>query len=471
MTSIPAQNHETADLPNFAKRRATIPPLRELTQVETIEFAQLEISRLKEIGIRNLQEICHLSDTFSALVAHLKKCSPSPSLSKMSPPPPEIAPRPPHPLPSTQACQESMEASSCPPANLPGISTEVNSPASAPQETIPQPQETSSQSSHLIPLVQLCRELEEQFPSPPSIPPGISTEVNSSASTPSETLQIPPEVSPPSPQPKSPKQSRRKRKKQSPGSRSISPSIPTEVTSTASTPSEPLHPPQQVTPSPQEVPPQSPRPSLAPQASLGSEAPSPPLQPLHTNPEKSLSTKELKVALQNAVTTQEKLRVLFHNPEKVRANASVIQSLVIELPLSQQARGSPTFAWKTAVKAWSNHEPLLVSLMAPNKAEVFFYAQHLEAIKKIPRNAKLHPNHFSAIDSLRRARAYLHSKSKNIRLACLHGLDIPIQHKVLEEADQLISAIYPNHLPTQSFWKKMISQDSIDLVQRHTAKK
>jgi DNA topoisomerase VI subunit B len=106
---------------------------------------------------------------------------------------------------------------------------------------------------------------------------------------------------------------------------------------------------------------------------------------------------------------------------------------------------------KKIFTAWSGHSPLLVSIISPGKAEIFFDKKNEgDVMENLPTGVKLDNLYsISEKDVQRRARAYLQAHFRLLKEATLKGLTAPQRLQMLELALKLV----PNNPPNKVMWK------------------
>jgi hypothetical protein len=116
-------------------------------------------------------------------------------------------------------------------------------------------------------------------------------------------------------------------------------------------------------------------------------------------------------------------------------------------------------AWKAAIKAWSGgKEALMISLLAPGKAEVFFRSKDKEDILRLPKGATLSSHTLCDKDLPRRSRAYLQGYYKELRMATIQDLDNNSKHLLLMKARELLPTVF-RQKDLQNRWSKTIDYD------------
>jgi hypothetical protein len=115
---------------------------------------------------------------------------------------------------------------------------------------------------------------------------------------------------------------------------------------------------------------------------------------------------------------------------------------------------------KKTFTAWSGHSPLLVSIISPGKAEIFFDKKVERAVlDHLPTGVTMDSSYsISVKDIKRRARAYLLAHYRVLKEATLKGLTAPEQLQMLELAIQLVPKTPPNKI----MWK-----DKVYHLQKH----
>jgi hypothetical protein len=121
-----------------------------------------------------------------------------------------------------------------------------------------------------------------------------------------------------------------------------------------------------------------------------------------------------------------------------------LQSEVVSYPSMERG--------KEAIKAWSNKEPILISLLAPGKAEVFFDKRDTEEISRLPAGATFYKKELTKKDH-GQAGAYLQGYFKGLHI---QELTLDQQIQVLELARQLIPSRFKKK-DMQQCWAKTIN--------------
>jgi len=185
----------------------------------------------------------------------------------------------------------------------------------------------------------------------------------------------------------------------------------------------------------------------------------------------SAAKKSVPSFRQNLQATAEpaaKLKALLRQPITPESTQEV-RSAIFSVPLKEKARKNATYAWKELVKASSGHDPLMISLLAPAKAEVFYDCRHHEAIlTSLSQLGKLHPEEtVTDKDIKRRARAYLNGYFKPLRLATLQGFSLAQQEEILTHAENLLADTKVFDSSRRTKWLKTIAYDR-QLIQKPT---
>ena len=155
-------------------------------------------------------------------------------------------------------------------------------------------------------------------------------------------------------------------------------------------------------------------------------------------------TKSIKDMLKSATTSEQKLKSLLRSSDTSPADRTdQVESLVLSLPLSAKAALSPMFSWKTVLKEMIPEHPiLLVSLIHPRKAEIFYDRVHSSAIKMALDSHKVMVE--SSVPTLkdfnRRSKAYLNSYFLPMRRCALQSSSKEDSLAILEAAETVVKS-------------------------------
>jgi hypothetical protein len=181
-------------------------------------------------------------------------------------------------------------------------------------------------------------------------------------------------------------------------------------------------------------------------------------QPVAPQPSKELKTssKSFKDSL-GGLTGSEKLKVLLRVPRSEEEKTSCVEVLTVSLPLSKKAQAQPLVAWKQAILELTGHQPLLVSLIHPCRAEVYMDLKVSTTVKETLRGLGYlqDPLQLDERDLVRRKRAYLSGYFLLLRRAALQGLESNRQLELLQMVEAELS---PEKYPDQSTRKQWMFQ-------------
>jgi hypothetical protein len=179
----------------------------------------------------------------------------------------------------------------------------------------------------------------------------------------------------------------------------------------------------------------------------------------HSEVKKAPTSQQTLVSrLEKSNTTEEKLNLLLRSVRPQTDQPKIIMSTIMSLNLRSNVRSTPMVAWKAAVKAWSGKDPLLISLFAPGKAEIFYEFKDTEDIFRVPAGCKIFQAEVTKKDVPRRARAYLHGYYKELRRAACLGFDFESKKLLLEQASKLLPTMFHSKDIRQR-WEKTIAYD------------
>ena len=182
-------------------------------------------------------------------------------------------------------------------------------------------------------------------------------------------------------------------------------------------------------------------------------------------PVKTPSSKATPSSLKDSLgglSAAEKLKVLLRSPRPDHDRTTMVDIVTVNLPLSKKAQAQPMVAWKQAVKEITGHQPLLVSLVHPCRAEVYVdSAVSMEVKERLRPQGYLEedPPELEERDLVRRKRAYLSGYFLPLRRATLQGLDPTQQLQVLQMAEaDLNPSKHPDQM-TRKQWMFQIKKD------------
>ena len=169
--------------------------------------------------------------------------------------------------------------------------------------------------------------------------------------------------------------------------------------------------------------------------------------------------RSLKDSLEGLSATQ-KLKVLLRSPRTEEDRTTLVDIVTVALPLSMKAQSQPMTAWKQALQEITGHQPLLISLIHPCRAEVFFDAKvSTQARETLSQQGYLQdPVAFEERDLVRRKRAYLSGYFLPLRRATLQGLDPTQQMQILQLAETDL-ATRMSDPATRKQWMFQIKKD------------
>jgi len=137
---------------------------------------------------------------------------------------------------------------------------------------------------------------------------------------------------------------------------------------------------------------------------------------------------------------------------------TAIKTVVMSLPLRRVARDAPTSVWKAVLKAWTGSIPLGISIISPDRAEIFMDGQVELPEASSPPGCVQTPPNVGPADIKRRAAAYLRGYFKLLRMAALEGFQQDLQLQVIDAAEKML----PKHFSStadKERWKKTIAHD------------
>ena len=153
----------------------------------------------------------------------------------------------------------------------------------------------------------------------------------------------------------------------------------------------------------------------------------------------------------------DKINQLLRRPKPTQEQNQEISRVVVSLPLSTKARQKPMTAWKEAVKALTSHSPLAISLLNPEKAEIYFKAEMIPMIRQSRLSAYLLEDIVvQEKDILRRKQLYLKGYFLPLRRAALQGFSSDQQKQLLDLAEKDLPKLDSSF---RQQWKFQINKD------------
>ena len=147
---------------------------------------------------------------------------------------------------------------------------------------------------------------------------------------------------------------------------------------------------------------------------------------------------------------EDKLKILLRPSIPEAERTAKVDIVMVTLPLSKKAQLQPMTAWKQTMKAMTGHEPLLVSLVHPCRAEVYLDSKVSDQVKEtLQARGYLQDSMYEPDDRdlARRKVAYLNGYFKLLRQAAFEGLTPNQQLELLDRAQKdLTPARYPSAL-------------------------
>jgi hypothetical protein len=163
----------------------------------------------------------------------------------------------------------------------------------------------------------------------------------------------------------------------------------------------------------------------------------------------------------DGLSAADKLKVLLRSSRSEEDRTTLVDIVTATLPLSRKAQAQPVTAWKQALQGITGHQPLLVSLINPCKAELFFDVTVSTPVKDIlnQQGYLLDPVELQDRDLVRRKSAYLSGYFLPLRRAALQGLDSTQQLHILDLAEKDLSpAKHPDPMSRKQ-WTFQIKKD------------
>jgi hypothetical protein len=157
----------------------------------------------------------------------------------------------------------------------------------------------------------------------------------------------------------------------------------------------------------------------------------------------------------------DKLKVLLRSPRPEEDRTTLVDIVTATLPLSTKAQAQPMMAWKQALQEITGHQPLLVSLINPCRAEVYLDSKVSTQVRDIlsQQGYLQDPSELGERDLVRRKRAYLSGYFLPLRRAALQGLDSMQQLELLQLAEEDLSpSKHPDPI-TRKQWMFHIKKD------------
>ena len=183
-------------------------------------------------------------------------------------------------------------------------------------------------------------------------------------------------------------------------------------------------------------------------------------KPATKDPSSKVTPRSLKDSLEGLSST-DKLKVLLRPPRPEQDRTTFVDIVTVTLPLSRKAQVQPMVAWKQTLQELTGHRPLLVSLINPGKAEVFYDVKVSTQVKDSlsQRGFLSDPVDLQERDLARRKSAYLSGYFLPLRRAALQGLDPSQQLQVLDLAVKDMSSPKSPDATTRKQWTFQINKD------------
>jgi hypothetical protein len=162
------------------------------------------------------------------------------------------------------------------------------------------------------------------------------------------------------------------------------------------------------------------------------------------------------------LSAAEKLKVLLRSSKPEQERTTMVDIVTVALPLSKKAQAQPMVAWKQAVKEMTGHQPLLVSLVHPCRAELYVDSAISTEVKErlsLLGHLQEAPPELGERDLVRRKRAYLSGYFLPLRRAALQGLDPTQQLQVLQQAEADLNPIKHPDQMSRKQWMFQIKKD------------
>jgi regulator of replication initiation timing len=179
--------------------------------------------------------------------------------------------------------------------------------------------------------------------------------------------------------------------------------------------------------------------------------------------QKDQASDRFKNALKVA-PVETKIKMILKQPLPEEKIIDKISSIILNTNFSTKARTSPTLAWKILIKSWTDHYPLMISIINPNTAEIF-YNSCLES--KLKNNLSMTPSvkiiqrEIGNNDISRRAKVYLTGYFKNLRLSTLQEFNQTQKSQLLLAALTILPTFIKDPALIRR-WKKTIKFDVKD---------
>jgi hypothetical protein len=179
-------------------------------------------------------------------------------------------------------------------------------------------------------------------------------------------------------------------------------------------------------------------------------------------PQKLHQTDRFKSALKKETSIDKKIKLIIKQPLPEEKIVNEISSIVLTTNFSTKARTSPILAWKILVKSWTDHYPLMISIINPNTAEIFYDSrQESKLLSNLLPTVKVIQREVGYSDISRRAKLYLTGYFKNLRLSALKDFSPHQKSQVLMRAQEIIPKLMKDPALAKR-WKKTILFDVKD---------
>lgn len=186
-----------------------------------------------------------------------------------------------------------------------------------------------------------------------------------------------------------------------------------------------------------------------------------PPPPISIRQRKQLFAQKLQSVIANPSSNpQTILGVLLRKPISPEEKVQKVSSMVVQLDLSGEALQTPYLSWQSAIRAITGEKPLLISLLHPRLAEIFYDSKLHENFQKLLERGKLSsPFKLNPEKDIgRRAVAYRKCRFPELRHACLQGFSAT---EVLQVIDRAKTAIEKEDIPQplKQLWRHIIKED------------
>ena len=180
-----------------------------------------------------------------------------------------------------------------------------------------------------------------------------------------------------------------------------------------------------------------------------------PKHPQEKQPPQTFS-QQLKVA-----TSEQQLKLLIRQPLPDSEKATNIVKTPVSIQLTQRAQAQPLLAWKTAIKAVTKQEPLLISLTSLNRADIYWDAKLADSVTKALREkgylGKAAPSK-TPQQLNQAAKTYMRGYFPLLRQSILEEYSPSERETILSKAEEMSLKLEKRQ---SQRWKYQISQDRI----------